>query len=85
MATAQVADAPGDTARHAAERFGRGDPREPLLRSRALVHLALGPDDVLVSTRPAAGEFVPLSGGSALPGPEFWAPDLWLDAAERLR
>jgi type I restriction enzyme, R subunit len=86
VAIAEVAGGPGATARHAAERYGHGDPREPLLRGRALVRLALGPDGVLVSTRGDPSGFVPLTdGGSLLPGREFWAPGLWLRAAELLR
>jgi len=85
VATAEVADAPGATARDAAERFGRCDPREPLLRARALVHLAVGPDGILVSTQPATARFVPLTSTSALRGQEFWAPGTWVAATRRLR
>jgi type I restriction enzyme R subunit len=83
VATAQVADAPGATAADAAERFARCDPREPLLRARALVHLAVGPDGILAATQPDPARFVPLTGGSALPGREFWAPAIWLGATKR--
>jgi type I restriction enzyme R subunit len=85
VVTAEVAGVPGATAQDAAERFGRGDPREPLFRGRALVHLAMGPDGVLVSTGAELSGFAPLTRGSALPGREFWAPGTWLEATELLR
>ena len=87
VATVEVADASGPGPRHAAERHRTGrEPAGPLLGTRALLHLAVGPGGVLAGTRPAGAQ-TPFSTVTVTPGPPgvpFWRPGSVLGLLERL-